>query len=54
MVVLYQNVCRNAVVPLWWNLSLLTPTHNTPSAGHSPFCYTSAPDGKQQVCCKYK
>jgi hypothetical protein len=45
MVVLYQNVCGNAVVLLWWNLSLLTPTHNTPYAGHSPFCHTSAPDG---------
>jgi hypothetical protein len=44
-----------AEMPLWWNLSLLTPTHSTPSAGHSPFCHTSAPDGtagKQQARAK--
>jgi hypothetical protein len=55
MVVLHQNVCRNALVPLWWNLSLLTPTHSTPSAGHSPFCHTGTPDGaagKQQARAK--
>jgi hypothetical protein len=55
MVVLYQNVCENAVVPLRWNLSLLTPTYNMPSAGHSQLCHTSALDraaGKQQACIK--